>query len=161
MQGCLTNVVNKVIGQKFKIRSRYLFGCDGARSLVSAKIGLSYDVKPSGGVAYNILFNADLGDIMNHQTGHLHWIMQPDTELEHGMAPVLRMVKPWTQWILVVFPQPGMDIKAFGSNLEATSQMGDLLRAVIGNDSIPFEVLDISTWRINETVAESYSKQNV
>ncbi|EXJ71516.1 uncharacterized protein A1O5_05324 [Cladophialophora psammophila CBS 110553] len=161
LQGCVTSAVNKVLGQKFKIRSRYVFGCDGARSPVAAQIGLSYNVQPSGGVAYNILFNADLGDIMKHQTGHLHWIMQPDTDLEHGIAPVLRMVKPWYQWILVVFPKPGMDIKAFGSSQEATNQVNDLLKAVIGDDKIPFEVVDISSWRINETAAESYSKQNV
>ncbi|KIW67551.1 hypothetical protein PV04_06795 [Phialophora macrospora] len=160
-QGCLTSVVNKVTGHKFDIRSRYLFGCDGARSPVAAKIDLSYNVQPSGGVAYNILFDADLADIMRHQTGHLHWIMQPDTELEHGIAPVLRMVRPWDKWMLVVFPKPGVDIKAFGSDAKATGQVEDLLRATIGNDEIPFEVLDISSWRINETVAESYSKQNV
>ncbi|KIW82495.1 hypothetical protein Z517_05522 [Fonsecaea pedrosoi CBS 271.37] len=160
-QGCVTTAVNKVLGQKFKIRSRYVFGCDGARSPVAAQIGLSYNVQPSGGVAYNILFNADLGDVMKHQTGHLHWIMQPDTDLEHGIAPVLRMVKPWHQWILVVFPKPGVDIKAFGSSQEATNQVNDLIRAVIGDDKIPFEVVDISSWRINETAAKSYSKGNV
>lgn len=160
-KGCVTTVFNKVIGQSFKIRSRYVFGCDGARSPVAEKIHLSYDVQPSGGVAYNILFNADLSDILRHQTGHLHWIMQPDTELEYGIAPVLRMVKPWHQWMLVVFPKPGKDIKDFGSNAEATKQVQDLLRAVIGNDQIPFEVLDISSWRINETAAKSYTEGNV
>ena len=84
--GCTTTVTNKLIGQPLKIRSRYVFGCDGARSPVAAKIDLAYEVQPSGGVAYNILFNADLGDLMKHQTGHLHWIMQPDAELEHGIA---------------------------------------------------------------------------
>ena len=160
-QGCTTTVLNTVIGQEFKVRSRYVFGCDGGQSPVAAKIGLSYDVQPSGGVAYNILFNADLGEIMRSQTGHLHWIMQPDAELEHGIAPVLRMVKPWHQWLLVVFPKPGMDIKDFGSNPNASSQVQDLLKGVIGDDRIPFEVLDISSWRVNETCAESYSKQNV
>ncbi len=63
--------------------------------------------------------------------------------------------------MLVVFPKPGMDIKDFGSTPEATHQVKDLLRAVIGNDEILFEVVDISSWRINETAAKSYSKQNV
>lgn len=85
-KGCVTTVVNKALCHQFKIRSRYVFGCDGARSPVAAKVDLPYNVQPSGGVAYNILFNADLGDIMRYQTGHLHWIMQPDAELEHGIA---------------------------------------------------------------------------
>jgi hypothetical protein len=63
--------------------------------------------------------------------------------------------------MLVVFPKPGMDIRAFGSNPESTKQVKDLLGAVIGNDDIPFEVEDISSWRINETAAQAYSKQNV
>ena len=71
------------------------------------------------------------------------------------------MVKPWFQWMLVVFPKPGMDIKDFGSNPQASSQVKELLRAVIGNDKISFEVEDISSWRINETAARAYSKQNV
>ena len=85
-KGCVTTVVNNVISQAFKIRSRFVFGCDGARSPVASSIGLSLDAKPSGGIAYNILFNADLSDIMKHQTGHLHWIMQPDAELEYGIT---------------------------------------------------------------------------
>ena len=71
------------------------------------------------------------------------------------------MVKPWHHWLLVVFPKPGVDTKAFASTPEATSQVKDLIRAVIGDDKIPIEVVDISSWRINETAAESYSKQNV
>ena len=92
-QGCLTTITNIIFGHNLKVRSKYVFGCDGARSPIASKINLAYNVQPSGGVAYNILFNADLSDIMRHQTGHLHWIMQPDAELEHGIAPVLRMVK--------------------------------------------------------------------
>lgn len=158
--GCLSTATNKVLGQQFHIQSRFVFGCDGARSAVALKLGLEFNVQPSGGTAYNILFNADLNDMMKHQKGHLHWILQPDTELEHGIAPVLRMVKPWHQWMLVVFPKPGMDIKSFGSSPKITSEVNGLIRAVIGDDTIPFEVLDISSWRINETVGETYSKQN-
>jgi hypothetical protein len=87
--------------------------------------------------------------------------MQPDVELEHGIAPVLRMVKPYYEWLLVVFPKPGMDIKAFGSSTKATTQVFDLLKKVVGDDSVLIEVLDISGWRINETAAESYSKGNM
>ena len=54
-----------------------------------------------------------------------------------------------------------MDIKAFGSTPEASNHVKDILRAVIGDDRIPFEVINISSWRINETAARSYSKQKV
>jgi 2-polyprenyl-6-methoxyphenol hydroxylase-like FAD-dependent oxidoreductase len=160
-KGCSTTVISKVTNQKTTIRSRFVFGCDGAKSPVAAKIGLKYDVQPSGGVAYNILFNADLTSIMGSQAGHLHWIMQPDSDLDNGVAPVLRMVRPWNQWILVVFPKPGMDIKGFGSSPTSRNQIEDLLRAVVGRDDIPIAVLDISAWRINETAAKSYVNQNV
>lgn len=109
------------------------------------------------GVAYNVLFNADLGPIMRHQKGHLHWIMQPDKEHRFGPAPILRMVKPWKQWILVCFPQPGVLIEDFRTSAKTNQDLIRHVKDAIGDDNIAVEIMDVSSWRINDTVAERYS----
>lgn len=109
------------------------------------------------GVAYNVLFNADLGHVMNYNKGHLHWIMQPGKEHKFGLAPVMRMVKPWKQWILVCFPQPGVTIEDFQTSPETNDALVQHVKEAIGDLTIPVEILAVSSWKINDTVAEKYS----
>ena len=152
---------NQISGQTFRVRSRFLFGCDGARSVVAKQLGLSFNAQPGGGVAYNILINAELGDIMKHQKGQLHWIMQPDKDPKLGLGPVLRMIKPWKQWLLVCFPKPGAESQSFESSPKTNKGLIQILKDVIGDDRVPIEIVDVSRWKVNETVADMYSDGNV
>ncbi|KAF8856210.1 hypothetical protein BDZ45DRAFT_675660 [Acephala macrosclerotiorum] len=153
----VSTVKNNVSRQTFRIRSRYLFGCDGARSLITRSLNISFSKNPSMGVAYNVLFNADLGHVMSYNKGHLHWIMQPGKEHKFGLAPVMRMVKPWKQWILVCFPQPGVTIEDFQTSPQTNDALVQHVKEAIGDLTIPVEILSVSGWKINDTVAETYS----
>ena len=60
------------------------------------QLDLPLDKKPSQGLALNLLVRADLSKHMQHRTGNLHWIMQPDKEYPvFGWTCIARMVKPW------------------------------------------------------------------
>jgi hypothetical protein len=66
------------------------------------------------------------------------------------------MVKPWNEWMFILFPNRECDINIQPSRDEYMSRVRDF----IGDDT-PAENLDISKWFINEIIAEEYSKGNV
>jgi 2-polyprenyl-6-methoxyphenol hydroxylase-like FAD-dependent oxidoreductase len=46
-----TTVLDKLTNQTYKIRSRFLFGADGARSAIVKQLDLPLDAKPGQGIA--------------------------------------------------------------------------------------------------------------
>ena len=152
-----TTVHDLVTGQIQKIRSKYLMGADGARSQIVKQLGLEFDVKPGGGIALDVLVRADLSHLIKHRTGNLHWLMQPDVEYpDFGWMGVARMVKPWNEWIFSLFPSMHAKDPKPPTNDEYLRRIKDF----IGDDT-PADILMVSKWAINETVAKDYSKGNV
>jgi 2-polyprenyl-6-methoxyphenol hydroxylase-like FAD-dependent oxidoreductase len=88
----------------YQVKSRYIFCCDGGRSNVARSLNFKFESAPSGGVACNILLEAHVSEQrMQDRFANLHWIMQPDRNHRFGMAPVIWMVKPWFQRMIVCF----------------------------------------------------------
>lgn len=83
--------------------------------------------------------------------------MQPDKEHpEFGWMGIVRMVKPWDEWMFILFPTPEFDIHAKPSKEEYLQRVKEF----IGDDT-PAEIVDVSKWFINEIVAEKYSHNNM
>ena len=103
---------------------------------------------------------ADLSHLMEHRQGNLHWVLQPDKEYPPwGWAAIVRMVKPWTEWMFIFLPVPGADVTVDDMNATNEEYMVKI-RDVIGDDSVEAKILDVSKWWINEIVAEKYSDGN-
>jgi 2-polyprenyl-6-methoxyphenol hydroxylase-like FAD-dependent oxidoreductase len=82
--------------QVFQIKSKYLFGCDGARSQVVRVAKLPLAKQPGGGSAFSALVDVDLSHVMEDRKGFLHFIIRPDEETsKYGFLGNFRMVKPW------------------------------------------------------------------
>ena len=142
---------------EYKIRTKYLFGADGAQSRIVSQLGLPLSRKPGQGLAINVLVKTDLSHLVDSRKGNLHWAMQPDREHpEFGWMAVVRMVKPWDEWMFILFPNRDWDGKTQPSHEEYLQRVRDF----IGDDT-PAEILGVSKWFVNETVAEEYSKENV
>lgn len=153
-----TTLQDNISGSRYKVRSRYLFGADGARSPVLKQLGLPLIAKPGQGLAVNVLVKADLSHLMEHRTGNLHWLFQPDrAHPAFGSSCIARMVKPWHEWMFILFPDRDAPSDINPSKEEYLQRVKEF----IGDDSIPVEVLGVSKWYINEIVAEKYSKGNV
>lgn len=152
-------VKDRITGIPYQIHCRYLIGADGARSKIASQLALPMNQKPGQGVAYNVLVKADMSHLIKNRKGNLHWIMQPDkNHPKWAWITVVRMVKPWYEWMFVIFP----DRKAAHEDHNPTNdQWLQRVREFIGDDSIPAEIIGVSKWRINEAIAEHYSKGNV
>lgn len=157
----ISEVKDDVTGKTYKIQSKYLFGCDGARSQVVRDLKIPLDKKPGQGLALNVLVRADMSHLIPNRTGNLHWVFLPEKDYPPwGWAGLVRMVKPWKEWMFIMMPLPGADL-----SIDQFSPTKDecipRVKELIGDDSVDVEILDISKWWINEIVAQYYSDGNV
>ncbi|KAK2767558.1 hypothetical protein FQN54_003716 [Arachnomyces sp. PD_36] len=143
--------------QEYQIRTKYLFGADGARSKIVKQLNLPLSAKPGQGLAINVLVKADLSHLVKYRKGNLHWVMQPDRDHPgFGWMGIVRMVKPWNEWMFILFPDREYDPQATPTKEEYLQRV----REFIGDDT-PAEIINISKWFVNEIVAEQYSQGNV
>ncbi|KAK0732911.1 FAD binding domain-containing protein [Lasiosphaeria miniovina] len=158
----ISEVYDEVFNKTYRIQSRFVFGCDGARSQVVRELGIPLARKPGQGLALNVLVKADMSHLVTNRTGNLHWVVSPE-EVDGppwAWAALVRMVRPWTEWMFIFLPAPGADLKA--DAMDATeSEYVARVKKVIGDDSVEVDILDVSKWWINEIVAEYYSDGNV
>ena len=152
----LSTLRDKLTNQQYTIRSKYLFGADGARSVIMKQLGIPLEGKFKQGVATDVLVKVDLSHLAKTRSGNLHWLIQPDVEHpDYGWLGVARMVKPWHEWIFSLFPSIGAEMA------QATeSQYVNRIKQFIGDDT-PLEIIKTSKWYINEVVATEYSRGNM
>lgn len=144
--GYTTTFLDKVSKAEYKVKSRYLFGADGARSTIIRQLDIPLIQKPGQGLAINVLVKADLSHLVKHRMGNLHWIMQPDIECpDFAWSGIVRMVRPWNEWMFIFFPSPSAPS---GSALRPSNE--EYLARVhqfIGDDT-PAEILGVSKWYV-------------
>ena len=63
----LTTVRDTVLNQTLSIRSKYLFGADGARSSVVKQLKLPLVATPAKGLAVNIVVDVDLSHMVENR----------------------------------------------------------------------------------------------
>jgi 2-polyprenyl-6-methoxyphenol hydroxylase-like FAD-dependent oxidoreductase len=151
----LATALDRLTGLEYQIRTKYLFGADGGRSTVAKQLDLPFTALPGGGYATNVLLRADLNHMMEHRQGNLHVVLR--LERDYPFVCVVRMVKPWTEWMFVLFPKGPDAPMPQRSFLE----WEEVARDIIGEEGIDVEVLDVSGWVVNETSADVISKGNV
>jgi len=95
-----SEIKDNLTDQTYTIRSKYLFGCDGARSQILRQLEIPLIKKPGQGLAINILVRVDLSHVVENRMGNLHWVMQPDKEHpDFGWNCIVRMVRPWHEYV--------------------------------------------------------------
>ena len=161
-KGVTSTLKDLTSSREYTIKSRFLFGCDGGRSTIMRQLNLPLIKKPGGGLALNLLVETDLSHLTKTRRGNLHWTIQPDRpHPKWGFMGIVRMVKPWHEWMFIILPDPSWDPATDPEPSEA--EYMTRVREFIGDDSIPARLLGVSKWAINEIVAESYSSttQNI
>jgi 2,4-dichlorophenol 6-monooxygenase len=154
--GVTATVRDRVSGETYPIRAKYLIGADGGNSKVAADIGLPMEGRMGVGGSINILFKADLTKYVGHRPSVLYWVLQPGSNVGGIGMGLVRMIRPWNEWLIVW----GYDITQPAPTVtrEICEQ---LARQLIGDDEIPIDITSWSTWTVNHMHATRYSAGRV
>ena len=146
--GVTVQVRDRLTGTDYAIRAKYLIGADGARSQVAEDIGLAFHGEMDIAGSMNITFRADLSPLVAARPSVLYWVIQPGANIGGIGAGLVRMVRPWDEWLIVWGydinqPPPAVD--------EAEAKR--IVRQLVGAPDLDVEITGTSLWGNNEMYA--------
>lgn len=139
---------DRLTGSDFTVRGKYLVGADGANSLVAEQAGLPFEGRMGVGGSMNILFRADLSRYVAHRPSVLYWVMQPGADVGGIGMGLVRMVRPWNEWLIVW----GYDISQPAPKVDAALAT-NVARQLVGDPELEIELLSANTWTVNNMFA--------
>lgn len=146
--GVTVRVRDRLTGQEYDIRAKYLIGADGARSKVAADIGLPYEGAMDIAGSMNITFKADIEPYVGHRPSVLYWVIQPGANVGGIGAGLVRMVRPWNEWLIVW----GYDINGEPPVVDEAEAVR-IVRQLLGMPDLEVEITGTSLWGNNEMYA--------
>ncbi len=146
--GVTTTCRDRLTGKDVTIRSKFLVGADGGNSLVAEHCGLPFEGKMGVGGSMNILFRADLSRFVAHRPSVLYWVMQPGADVGGIGMGLVRMVRPWNEWLIVW----GYDINQTAPVVDA-AMATQVARQLVGDPELEIELLSANTWTVNNCYA--------
>jgi 2,4-dichlorophenol 6-monooxygenase len=149
-------VRDRLTGAEYTIRARYLIGADGARSQVAADIDLPYEGAMDLAGSMNITFKADISAYVGHRPSVLYWVIQPGANVGGIGAGLVRMVRPWNEWLIVW----GYDITDEPPVVDEAAAT-QIVRDLLGMPDIDVEITGTSLWGNNEMFAKHLQKGRV
>lgn len=146
--GVTVTCVDRLTNKNFTVRCKYLVGADGGNSLVAENEKLPFEGKMGVGGSMNILFRADLSRYVAHRPSVLYWVMQPGADVGGIGMGLVRMVRPWNEWLIVWGydinqPPPNVD-KEFATNVA---------RQLVGDPKLEIDLISANTWTVNNKYA--------
>lgn len=154
--GVTAQVRDRLTGSTYSIRARYLIGADGGRSKVAQDIALpmtgSMDIEGS----MNIVFEADLSKYVAHRPSVLYWVLQPGAQIGGIGAGLVRMVRPWNEWLIVW----GYDISKPAPEVDE-AMATEIVHNLVADDTIDVKLKGTSVWSVNHMYAEQASRGRV
>ncbi|CAM5719436.1 MULTISPECIES: FAD-dependent oxidoreductase [Streptomyces] len=147
---------DRVRGDEFTVRARYLIGADGGRSAVAEQLGLPFAGRMAKAGSMNIVFKADLAQYCAHRPSVLYWVLQPGADTGGIGMGLVRMVRPWNEWLLVW----GYDIEQPPPRVDEEAAR-TIVRDLVGDPDLPVEITSTSLWTVNHAYAEEYASGRV
>jgi len=146
--GVDVHVRDRLTGAVYTIRAKYLIGADGARSMVAADAGLPMEGQMDIAGSMNITFKADIAAYVGHRPSVLYWVLQPGSNVGGIGAGLVRMVRPWNEWLIVW----GYDISEPPPVVDAQAAT-QIVRGLLGLPELEVEITGTSLWGNNEMYA--------
>jgi 2,4-dichlorophenol 6-monooxygenase len=154
--GVTATVRDRLSGEEVQIRAKYLVGADGGRSKVAEDIGLPFEGQMGVAGSMNIVFEADLSAYVAHRPSVLYWVLQPGSNIGGIGMGLVRMVRPWNEWLIVW----GYDINAEPPKM--TDELAtEIAHKLIGDSTIPIRIKSHSIWTVNNMYATRISAGRV
>jgi 2,4-dichlorophenol 6-monooxygenase len=155
-QGVTATIRDRLTGEEFQVRARYMIGADGGRSVVAQDIGLEMRGEMGLSGSVNIIFEADLSDYVEYRPSVLYWVLQPGAEIGGLGAGVVRMVRPWHEWMAIW----GYD-QSQGEPELTDADAERIVRNLVGDEQVPIRIKSISLWKVNNMYAAHYSRGRI
>ncbi len=149
-------VRDRLTGHEYTIRCRYLVGADGARSKVAADIDLPFEGAMDIAGSMNITFKADISQYVDHRPSVLYWVIQPGSNVGGIGTGLVRMVRPWDEWLIVW----GYDINEEPPHLD-DAEAARIVRDLLGMPDLEPEITGYSLWGVNEMYATHLQRGRV
>ena len=150
--GVTATIRDRLNGESYTVRAKYLIGADGARSTVAEAIALPMEGKTGLSASTNVIFEADLSVYVKHRPSVLYWVLQPGSNIGGIGAGVLRMVRPWHEWQAIW----GVDLDKAETGV-TVAEAETALRQMIGDADIPLRVKSTAVWTVNNMSAAHFS----
>lgn len=154
--GVTATVKDRTSGETYPIRAKYLIGADGGKSRVAELVNLPFEGQLGVAGSMNIVFHADLTKYVAHRPSVLYWVLQPGANIGGIGAGLVRMVRPWTEWLVVW----GYDISAGEKQLD-TAEAIAIVRNLVGDPELAVTIRSHSTWTVNNLYAARYTAGRV
>ncbi len=155
-EGVTVTCRDRLTNKDFTVRAKYLVGADGGNSLVAEHAGLPFEGKMGVGGSMNILFRADLSKYVAHRPSVLYWVMQPGADVGGIGMGLVRMVRPWYEWLIVW----GYDINQPPPQVDAAFAT-TVARQLIGDPEIEIDLISANTWTVNNMFATNMQNGRV
>jgi 2,4-dichlorophenol 6-monooxygenase len=154
--GVTATLRDRIRNRDYTVRARYMIGADGGRSIVADKLGLPMEGLMGKAGSMNILFKADLTRYVAHRPSVLYWIMRPGADVGGIGMGLLRMVRPWTEWLIVW----GYDIEQPPPKVTGDIAI-DIVRDLVGDEDLDVQIDGASLWTVNHAYATRLSNGRV
>jgi 2,4-dichlorophenol 6-monooxygenase len=155
-EGVTVGLKDRLNDRAYSIRARYLFGADGARSVIAEQIGLPIHGHMARAGTVYVSFEADLSRYMKHRPSILNWIVSSHASFGEIGLGLLRAVQPWKHWIAGW----GFDISKGEPDL-SDQTIRQKIRVLIGDNSIEPIIQRASVWYVNQAYATEYARDRV
>jgi 2,4-dichlorophenol 6-monooxygenase len=149
--GVDVTVRDRVTGHEYRIRAKYVIGADGGRSAVAEDVGLPFEGEMDVAGSMNIVFHADLSHYVEHRPSVLYWILQPGADIGGIGMGVVRMVRPWNEWLVIW----GYDIAQPPPEVDDEMAI-KIVHELVGDDTVPVTIRSTSVWGNNKMYATRY-----
>ena len=154
--GVTVTCLDRLTHKHFTVRCKYLVGADGGNSLVAEQEKLPLEGKMGVGGSMNILFRADLSKYVAHRPSVLYWVMQPGADVGGIGMGLVRMIRPWNEWLIVW----GYDISKAPPKVDAKLAT-QVARQLVGDPKLEIDLISASTWTVNNMYATHMQKGRV
>lgn len=154
--GVDVQVRDRITGATYTIRAKYLIGADGARSQVAADLDLPFEGAMDIAGSMNITFEADIAAFCDHRPSVLYWVIQPGSNVGGIGAGLVRMVRPWDEWLIVW----GYDIAGEPPVVDEAEAVR-IVRTLLGMPDLEVEITGTSLWGNNEMYATHLQRGRV
>ncbi|KAM0321497.1 hypothetical protein ACHAPQ_009393 [Fusarium lateritium] len=145
-----TVVEERATGQLYKVRSKYVIACDGAKSKVREHIGIESDGEDSYETMMTIHFGANLRELVGDRVGMLHWLFDP---MASGF--IIAYDLSGNAVLITNFDSDKYPVESWNEDL-----CRQVLKGAIGKD-VAAKVLSYRPWILSRKVAKSYRQANV